>query len=48
MNDKVCIEWLQYISRDKTVVYARVLVLLQLWELLLSYVDHVGQSVHAR
>jgi hypothetical protein len=41
VNHKVVVEWLHDISRDETVVNARVLVLVQLRELVLPYVHHV-------
>ena len=40
MNDNIAVEWLQDIPRDQTVVYAGVLVLFQLRELLLPDVNH--------
>ena len=40
VNHKVVVERLHDISRDKTVVNARVLVLVQLRELILPYIHH--------
>lgn len=34
------VEWFEYVAREKTVVYARVLVLLEFWKLILSNIYH--------
>jgi len=40
VNNYVCVEWLHYVPRDQTMIHARVLVLLELWQSSLPYVDH--------